>query len=328
MAEYLSPGVYVEEVDAGPKPIEGVSTSTTGTVGVTTRGPTSGKPILLTSFADFGRIFGGFIPEPDDVSLVNKWALDPNEGGQWWQFPLSVKGFFDNGGQRLYVKRVFSSTAAAAQVALGAGVDAELTFDAAADETTLSLKHLLGIEVGRKLKIFVSGHVIQNAQHQDVEYEVTGYDATASTVTIKTPPGQELKAGRDFVEIRARHAAPQGTGVLTLSASALGDWGKDISVRVSPMVGVTCKILPDPVLGGIPARTTLTEEAKPLSSTLAADTAEPSTTLTAAANNTDTLAVGDSTGFAKDDFVSITGKESKVDSGVFCISPRKPAFQP
>ncbi len=27
MPQYLSPGVYVEEVDAGPKPIEGVSTS-------------------------------------------------------------------------------------------------------------------------------------------------------------------------------------------------------------------------------------------------------------------------------------------------------------
>ena len=30
MPEYLHPGVYVEEVDAGPKPIEGVSTSTAG----------------------------------------------------------------------------------------------------------------------------------------------------------------------------------------------------------------------------------------------------------------------------------------------------------
>jgi phage tail sheath protein FI len=314
MAEYLSPGVYVEEVDAGPKPIEGVSTSTTGAVGVTMRGPTSGKPILVTSFADFRRAFGGFIPEPDDASLVNKWVLDPNEGGQWWQFPLSVKGFFDNGGQRLYVKRVFSSTSTAAQVALGAGVEAELTFDAAADTTTLSLKHLLGIDVDTKLKIFVSGRAIQGSDKKDIQYEVASYDATASTVTLKNPPGQELKAGRDFVAIRDRHAAPAGAGVLTLSASALGDWGKDVSVRVSQMVGVTCKILPDPVLGGIPARTTLTKEAAVLSSTIATNAAEPSTTLTADTNNTDTLAVADSTGFAKDDLVSIAAKELKVGS--------------
>src|SRR6266851_3648844 len=101
MAEYLSPGVYVEEVDAGPKPIEGVSTSTAGMVGVTERGPSGGavpgdtinrgKPVLVTSFADVTRIFGGFLPEPD-AGTVNRWALDSSEGGRWWLFPLSVKG--------------------------------------------------------------------------------------------------------------------------------------------------------------------------------------------------------------------------------------------
>ncbi|HMF56563.1 MAG TPA: hypothetical protein VK619_09480, partial [Pyrinomonadaceae bacterium] len=112
MPEYLSPGVYVEEIDAGPKPIEGVSTSTTGAVGVTAFGPTTGKPELVTSFAEFTRKFGGFLPEPDP-NIFNTWALNAAEGGRWWYFPLSVKGFFDNGGQRLYVKRVFSSTATA-----------------------------------------------------------------------------------------------------------------------------------------------------------------------------------------------------------------------
>jgi len=99
MPEYLSPGVYVEEVDAGPKPIEGVSTSITGAVGVTAFGPTSGKPQLVTSFADFTRQFGGFLPDPES-GTYNKWALDPDEGGRWWNFPLSVKGYFDNGGQQ------------------------------------------------------------------------------------------------------------------------------------------------------------------------------------------------------------------------------------
>jgi phage tail sheath protein FI len=110
MPEYLSPGVYVEEIDAGPKPIEGVSTSTAGAVGVTVRGPTlgkagpfTGKPELVTSFAEFVRKFGGYLPEPVPA-LKNAWAFNTTEGGQWWQFPLAVKGFFDNGGQRLYVK--------------------------------------------------------------------------------------------------------------------------------------------------------------------------------------------------------------------------------
>ena len=49
MPEYLAPGVYVEEVDTGSKPIEGVSTSTAGMIGVTERGPVN-VPILITSY--------------------------------------------------------------------------------------------------------------------------------------------------------------------------------------------------------------------------------------------------------------------------------------
>ncbi|GAI54169.1 unnamed protein product [marine sediment metagenome] len=38
MPEYLSPGVYVEEIEIGAKPIEGVSTSTVGFVGMAEKG--------------------------------------------------------------------------------------------------------------------------------------------------------------------------------------------------------------------------------------------------------------------------------------------------
>ena len=42
MAEYLSPGVYVEEFDSGPTPMQGVGTSTAGFIGVAERGPVVG----------------------------------------------------------------------------------------------------------------------------------------------------------------------------------------------------------------------------------------------------------------------------------------------
>lgn len=91
MPEYLSPAVFVEEVDTGSKPIEGVSTSTTGMVGVTERGPAH-VPILVTSFGEYQRIFGGYLnralyPEPNNL------------------FPHAAEGFFTNLGQRLYVVR-------------------------------------------------------------------------------------------------------------------------------------------------------------------------------------------------------------------------------
>ena len=91
MAEYLSPGVYIEEIDSGPKPIEGVSTSTAGMVGMTVRGPVSGLPQLVTSFADYRRRYGAYLPD----SLGNNRFL-----------PHAVRGFFENGGKRVDIVRV------------------------------------------------------------------------------------------------------------------------------------------------------------------------------------------------------------------------------
>ena len=63
MAEYLSPGVYVEEFESGLRPMEGVGTSTAGFIGMAEKGKVIGTPEFVTSFADFNRKFGGYLPE-------------------------------------------------------------------------------------------------------------------------------------------------------------------------------------------------------------------------------------------------------------------------
>lgn len=95
MAEYLSPGVYVEEFDSGAVPMEGVSTSTAGFVGLAQRGPVEGLPQLVTNFADFGRTYGGYLSE--------------NEFGQYRFLAYAVSSFFANGGARCYIMRVAPS---------------------------------------------------------------------------------------------------------------------------------------------------------------------------------------------------------------------------
>jgi phage tail sheath protein FI len=60
MPEYLSPGVYVEEVPSGIKPIEGVGTSTGAFIGIAERG-VIGQPKLITNWTEFKNTFGGFI---------------------------------------------------------------------------------------------------------------------------------------------------------------------------------------------------------------------------------------------------------------------------
>ena len=47
MAEYLSPGVYVEEFDSGPAPMQGAGTSTAGFVGLAEKGPVIGAPVFV-----------------------------------------------------------------------------------------------------------------------------------------------------------------------------------------------------------------------------------------------------------------------------------------
>jgi len=94
MPEYKTPGVYIEEVDRGPKTIEGVSTSVAGFLGVTERGPLG--PHLVTSFADYRRLYGGYSYDDD-------WT---KHGKNEESLPYAVEGFFTNGGGRAYVTRV------------------------------------------------------------------------------------------------------------------------------------------------------------------------------------------------------------------------------
>lgn len=88
----LSPGVYVEEVPSGVHTITGVATSITAFVGRTSRGPVS-EPVLVTSFGDFERQFGGV-------------QLD---------YPVSyaVQDFYLNGGSQALILRLQTGAAAA-----------------------------------------------------------------------------------------------------------------------------------------------------------------------------------------------------------------------
>ena len=72
MPEYLHPGVYIEEIERGPKPIEGVPTSTAAFLGEAERGPT--KPRLVTSYKDYQRWFGGVFGD-DQVHALRRERL-------------------------------------------------------------------------------------------------------------------------------------------------------------------------------------------------------------------------------------------------------------
>ena len=93
MPSYLSPGVYMEEVDKGTKPIESVGTAVAAFIGYTERAVDAktgkslvGKPTLVTNWSQYIQSFGAFV----DGAYT----------------PDSVYGYFNNGGSICYVVSV------------------------------------------------------------------------------------------------------------------------------------------------------------------------------------------------------------------------------
>jgi uncharacterized protein len=90
MPEYLSPGVFIEEIP-GAKPIEGVGTSTGAFVGIAEKGPVN-NPQLITNMTQLLDTFGGFLPAA--------------------YLTYAVQHFFNEGGTRCYVVRAFKLSSA------------------------------------------------------------------------------------------------------------------------------------------------------------------------------------------------------------------------
>jgi len=137
MPQYLSPGVYVEEVPSGGAPIAGVGTSTAGFIGQTAdqvnvpgefeedesgekvldslgdpipvkhNAPAAGEPQLITSWESFKRNFGDFHADNGNKTLAH-----------------GVYGFFKNGGTRCWVSRVQNASNATSVTNALAGFNA------------------------------------------------------------------------------------------------------------------------------------------------------------------------------------------------------------
>ncbi len=101
---YLHPGVYIEEIPSGVKPIEGVGTSTAIFVGQVDKGPVS-CPELITKFEEYEDSFGSI--------------RDAGQNAEGDAMGLSVQAFFTNGGSKAYIARLSpGATAASSEMSL------------------------------------------------------------------------------------------------------------------------------------------------------------------------------------------------------------------
>jgi phage tail sheath protein FI len=208
MAEYLAPGVYVEETSFRSKSIEGVGTSTAGFVGMTARGAVGITPPLLTSYSDFELYYGGL----DDLLVAGKAA--PN------YLAHSARAFFANDGARLYVARILGAGGVAATV--------KVKDDPSADNQIILTARTAG-----------GAHLPGQAA---TNFTVTLHADTLATtkdLAAKQVPGTMVQIGTDFYIIGTtpmQTSAADATGftnakgsdpamVITLSAVVTGPEG-------------------------------------------------------------------------------------------------------
>jgi phage tail sheath protein FI len=165
MPEYLSPGVFIEEVPSRLKAIEGVSTSTAAFVGPARRGPVPGyvwpgsgtpnlpftpsdgfvmvadpAPVLVTSFAEFQRTFGPPLP-----------IAPPGDPTDYGYLGHAVRAFFDNGGKRVFIARILGAGAAAGVCRAAQGAVYRLLRSTAAGALTVSLDSTRGLNPGDQI---------------------------------------------------------------------------------------------------------------------------------------------------------------------------------
>jgi len=98
MVQLSYPGVYVEEIPSGVRPIEGVSTSTAAFIGVAERGPVNEAKKKITSWTEFEKEYGSFY--------------------KCHYLAHAVYQFFNNGGRQCYIVRVVKGEAKTASITI------------------------------------------------------------------------------------------------------------------------------------------------------------------------------------------------------------------
>ncbi|MBN1322774.1 MAG: phage tail sheath subtilisin-like domain-containing protein [Methanotrichaceae archaeon] len=223
MPEYLAPGVYIEEIEIGSKPIEGVSTSTAGFLGPTERGPL--KPKLITSFEEYKRIYGGYL----ETSYL----------------AYGVEGFFRNGGSRCYLARIVGSGSVKASLELGWGAKASLVLKAGAVDVMKVEALAYGTE-GDSIQVEVadggtSGFklTITNGTTNE-EYDNLSTDKTSDSFYEKKVNGiSALVSLKWLADGEPDNTTSQNLAGGVVSGKAIkveaqgpGTWGKEVKVTI------------------------------------------------------------------------------------------------
>jgi len=215
---YLSPGVYVEEVDRGSKPIESVGTAVAAFIGYTERAedvrpdgtrPLLGKPTLVTNWSQYVAKFGGFV----------KGAYLPD----------SVYGYFNNGGSRCYIVSVKTLGAASAD-----DKDSKPATAALGDGNALKITAKQAGASGNTISVSSKPNPVEEGKEQTFSLTVSVEGKSRETFD-----GLTLKKGENSAEsvtaksklINVEIAAAPKTGALTIPSGTVSLSGGAVSTK-------------------------------------------------------------------------------------------------
>lgn len=230
MTAYLSPGVYVEEIDSGARPIEGVGTAVAAFVGFAEKGPFN-TPTLVANWSQFTNIFGGFV---DGACLAR-----------------SVFAYINNGGRSAYIVRIGDSEGETASSASQQAIERPLqgmlanlrvvAMDAQARPESIKveiveIQHAAeeGQEPARALKL-----VVQRDGQVAEEYpDITTTRGKTNVVNVVNAASQVIRleqiSGKSVEELqpgmRVALAAPEAVAALPARLSS-DDYIGDVSER-------------------------------------------------------------------------------------------------
>lgn len=226
MPTYLSPGVYVEEVPAGSRPIEGVGTSVAAFVGLATKGPVN-EPTLVSNWTQFTEAFGDFVENSYLAHAVYGWFL--NGGGNC--FVVRITPDTGNGSRPKAIdapKQGVIGGYTVRSIAKGAtaGKDLHLTVEPAGGESPPDDEFKLVVHVDGK-----SAETYDNVTTKAADNNVaTKVNAASKIINLEeTTQGSALTPiAKGQVDLVAPEPAPEPPSTDNLRA---GDYVGDVAQR-------------------------------------------------------------------------------------------------
>jgi phage tail sheath protein FI len=209
---YLSPGVYMEEVSSGSKPIEGVGTAVAAFVGFAEQGPVN-RPTLVTNWTQFVNNFGGFL-----------------EGSY---LAHSVQAYFLNGGGVAYVVRIGADEEESKQRELPTA-RAELPPASSGEKVPFTVESKEGGVEGDRITVEVADASEQSDDTFKLIVRAPGRDEVFDNVTLSKGPNNvatKVRAESQLItitETRGQTVQP-ARGTVALSGGSL-----PVRVEVAP----------------------------------------------------------------------------------------------